>query len=198
MEIIKDVDQGDPEWFSLRIGSLGGSSIGKATAGGQGKVRNQLLYQMAGEILSGEKYEGYRNHHMDRGLELEAAARDLYAFLTGADVEQVAMFKYSDHEHFSPDGVVGDDGIIEIKSVIPSVHVETILSDKVPAAYRKQVQWGLKKREWCDFVSYCPSIKEKPIWIKTVGRDAKVIKELEDGAAKFIEEMLLIVERIKS
>ena len=199
MKIIKNIAQGSDEWFSLRIGSLGGSSIGKATAGGAGKVRKNLLYQMAGEILSGQKYEGFTNHHMERGNELEAKARNSYMAETYNVVEQVAMFKYSDTEHFSPDGDMPDlNGIIEIKCVIPSVHVETILSDKVPSAYRKQVQWGMKGgREFCDFVSYCPAIKEKPIWIKRVKRDAKVIKELEDGAAKFIEELMEIVERIR-
>lgn len=198
MKIIRDINQGDQEWFDLRIGSIGGSSIGKATAGGAGKVRSQLLYQMAGEILSGEKYEGFHNHHMDRGIELEAEARNAYMEETYSIVEQVAMFKYSDHEHFSPDGDMPDqNGIIEIKCVIPSVHVETILADKVPSSYRKQVQWGMKGgRDFCDFVSYCPAIKDRPIWIKRVERDDKVIKELDDGAAEFIKELLSIVERI--
>jgi len=200
MEIIKDIDQLSDEWFALKIGSLGGSGIGKATSGGAGKVRNQLLYQMAGEILSGEKYEGFRNHHMDRGIELEAEAREAYMAETYNVVEQVAMFKYSDHEHFSPDGDMPDqNGIIEIKCVIPSVHVETILSDAVPSAYRKQVQWGMKGgREFCDFVSYSPTIKDRPIWIKRVKRDFKIIRELERGAKEFIEELLETVGRIKN
>ena len=105
----------------------------------------------------------------------------------------------SNHKHYSPDGLVNHDGMIEIKSVIPSVHVETILSDNVPAAYRKQIQWGLHicERKWCDFVSYSPLITDKPIWIKRVYRDEKLIKELDEGADKFIEEMLELVEKIK-
>lgn len=198
MEIIKNIDQGDDAWFKLRIGSLGGSSIGKATAKGAGKTRNSLMYQMVGEILSGQKHEGYHNHHMERGNELEDEARRAYMQETYSVVEQVAMFKYSDHTHFSPDGYMPDQGgIIEIKCVIPSVHVETIISGKVPSAYRKQVYWGMAGGcEFCDFVSYSPTVKPRPIWIKRVHRDDKIISGLKDGADQFIEEMLAMVERI--
>lgn len=105
----------------------------------------------------------------------------------------------SNHKHYSPDGLVGDDGMIEIKSVIPSVHVETILSDVVPAAYRKQIQWGLHicERKWCDFISYSPLITDKPIWIKRVYRDEKLIKELDEGAYTFILELKAVVKRIR-
>ena len=103
------------------------------------------------------------------------------------------------HKHYSPDGLVGDNGMIEIKSVIPSVQVETILSGKVPAAYRKQIQWGLHicERQWCDFISYSPLISCQPIFIIRVERDENLIAELDEGADKFIEEMLLIVKQIK-
>ena len=123
-----------------------------AGSGGQGKTRKQLMYRLAGEILSGEKYVGYSNDHMQRGIEMEAEARQCYELITDKPVEQVAMFQYSDHTHFSPDGDLGD-GIIEIKCTIPSVHIETIISDKIPAAYRKQCAWGLLERDYCDFIS---------------------------------------------
>ena len=105
----------------------------------------------------------------------------------------------SSHKHYSPDGLVGDDGMIEIKCVIPSVHIETILSDRVPAQYRKQIQWGLHicQRQWCDFVSYSPTIVDKPIWIKRVERDEVVINELNEGVNKFINELQNIVEKIR-
>lgn len=188
------------EWFAARIGSIGGSSIASVVAGGQGKMRKSLIYRLIGEILSGVKYEGYQNADMLRGQDQESDARNMYKFITGNSVEQVGLVKDTDHKHYSPDGVVGDDGLIEIKSVIPSVQVETILSDKIPAAYRKQVQWGLHicQRKWCDFISYSPLIVDKPIWIKRVEPDKKLIKELDDGADIFIEEMLSLVNKIKN
>jgi len=195
-----ECEQGTDEWFEARIGSIGGSSIAAVVAKGQGKMRKNLLYRLAGEILSGEKYESYSNAHMERGIEQEAEARDMYEFITGNEVKQVGLVKESGHKHFSPDGLVADDGVLEIKCVIPSVHVETIISDKVPAAYRKQCQWGMFvcESDWCDFVSYSPSVIDRPIWIKRVYRDEKLIEELNGGADKFIEELSAIVDKIKS
>lgn len=198
MQII-ECEQLSEEWMQARLGSIGGSSIASVVAGGQGKMRKNLMYRLAGEILSGEKYESYSNQHMERGIEQEAKAKDLYQFVTGNKVEQVGLVKDSDHKHFSPDGLVGDDGIIEIKCVIPSVHIETIMSDCVPSAYRKQCAWGqhICQRKWVDFVSYSPLIEQKPIWIYRYTSAIKIIKELDEGADKFIKEMLEIVDKIK-
>ena len=199
MEIL-NVDQRSDEWFKLRLGSIGGSSIAEVTAGGTGKTRKTLLYRMAGEILSGQKYNGYQNADMLRGVEQEAEARSLYELVTGTTVQQVGICKESEHTHCSPDGLVGDDGMIEIKCTIPSVHVETIVENVVPAAYRKQIAWslGITGRVWCDFVSYSPTVVDKPILIIRSGRDEKLIKELRASAEKFISEMLEIVKKVRS
>jgi putative phage-type endonuclease len=198
MEILT-CEQGSQAWFDARLGSIGGSSISSVVAGGQGKMRKSLMYRLAGEILSGVKYESYSNAHMERGTEQEADARIEYQMTMNNRVDQVGLIKAGEHKHESPDGLVDPIGKIEIKCVIPSVQVETILSDRVPAAYRKQCQWGLFicEREWCDFVSYSPLVVDRPIWIKRVSRDEKLITELDEGADKFIEEMLAIVEKIK-
>lgn len=199
MEIIKDFQQNTDEWFQARIGSIGGSSIQSVCAKGSGKSRSTLMYRMVGEILSGQKYEGYYNKDMERGLELEPAARNAYEVVTGNEVEQVAMIRATQHKHESPDGLVYKKGKIEIKCVIPSVHVETIHKNVTPSTYRKQIQWGLdiSEREWCDFISYCPVIKQKPIWIHKVFRDEKLIKTMHEEADIFIDEMLELVEKIK-
>jgi len=198
MEILT-CKQGSPEWFDARIGSIGGSSISSVVAGGQGKMRNSLMYRLAGEILSGVKYESYSNAHMDRGIEQEDDARNMYSFFSDNEVAQVGLIKDTPHKHVSPDGLCISDGMIEIKCVIPSVHIETILSDKVPSAYRKQCYWGMCKaeRNWIDFVSYSPLVKDRPIWIKRIEWDEKIINELDEKADLFIEEMLEIVKKIK-
>lgn len=200
MEIIENIDQLSEEWFKMRIGSIGGSSIATAVAKGSGATRNKLLYRMAGEILSGEKYEGYSNDHMKRGIDQEPEARSLYEFMRGVEVDQVALIRMSEHKHDSPDGLVGKNGRVEIKCVIPSVHIETIIQNKVPPAYRKQTQWGLSidEVEWSDFISYSPTIVDRPIFVIRESRNEKLIKELHEGADKFIEEMLEIVKKIRS
>ena len=105
----------------------------------------------------------------------------------------------SNHKHYSPDGLVDDDGLIEIKCTIPSVHIETCILGKVPAQYHKQIQWGLHicQRQWCDFVSYSPTVKARPIWIKRVKRDEKLIAELDAGADAFIKELQDVVSKIR-
>jgi len=199
MEIL-DFEQGSDLWFQARLGSIGGSSISSVVAKGKGKMRNNLLYRLAGEILSGQSYEGYKNYHMDRGNELEDEARSMYELMKNVEVNQVGLIKESDHKHVSPDGLVDPSGAIEIKCPIPSVHVETIIMDRVPPEYFKQCQWTLNvaQRKWLDFISYCPLVSDKPIWIKPVYPDSKLIKELNEGADKFIEELQAIVKKIKS
>uniref|UniRef100_A0A6M3J3F0 Putative exonuclease n=1 Tax=viral metagenome TaxID=1070528 RepID=A0A6M3J3F0_9ZZZZ len=199
MEIIDTIVQGSDEWFAARLGSIGGSSIADVVAGGQGKMRKNLMYRLAGEILSGVKYEGYKNEHMDRGLEQEPDARSFYELISGNTVRQVGLVKESDYIHFSPDGLVDPDGITEIKCTIPSVHIETILQNEIPAAYRKQCQWGLYicQRQWVDFVSYSPLITDKPILIIRRVRDEKLIQELKEGAEKFLMEMAKIIRQVK-
>jgi hypothetical protein len=165
----------------------------------QDKMRKSLLYRLIGEILSGVKYEGYSNADMERGIAQEPDARVMYEFVSDIEVGQIGLVKEGAHKHYSPDGLYEENGLIEIKSVIPSVQVETILSGKVPAAYRKQIQWGLHicQKQWCDFISYSPLVSCQPIFIIQVVRDAKLIKELDEGADKFIKEMLELVEKIK-
>lgn len=199
MEIFKDVVQGTEEWNTLRMGGVGGSSISDAVAGGKGISRKNLLYRLAGEILSGVKYEGYLNSHMERGLEQEIKARELYELMSGNEVEQIGLVKESNYTHYSPDGLVNTDGIIEIKCTIPSVHIETIIDGRIPSAYRKQCQWGLHicQRDWVDFVSYSPLVVDKPILIIRNGRDEKLIQELKEGAEAFLIEMVMIVRKIK-
>ena len=193
---VLDLIQGSDEWHAARIGSVGGSSVSAVMAKGQGKTRKQLLYRMAGEILTGVPYESYKNPHMERGLEQEAEARLAYEMVTGNTVDTVGMFVYGDHKHYSPDGWV-EDGIIEIKCVIPSVHIETIISDKVPSVYRQQIQWGLLHKEWCDFVSYSPLVKDRPIWVRRVYKNESIISGIMSEVDVFIEEMLCLVEEVK-
>ena len=200
MEIIDSFVQGSPEFFKARIGSIGGSSIGKAVAKGEGKTRKQLLYDMVGEILSGEKKDGFKSFHMEEGNKYEDEGRSLYALRNDVEVVQIAMFRDGPHKHASPDGLIGEHGIIEIKTVIPSVFVEAKLTRKIPTPYKKQMLWGLKRsgRLFCDYTVFCPYVKDiDPLLIIRVERNEKEIAELEYGADEFIAEMLEMVERMR-
>lgn len=200
MEIITSFIQGSPEWLQARIGSIGGSAISKAVAKGEGKLRKQLLYDMVGEIISGENKVGYKNHYMDEGLKYEPEARSLYELRFDCNVEQVAMIRNGPNKHTSPDGLIGVDGMLEIKTVIPSVFVEAKLTGKIPTGYRKQMQWGLAQaqRKYCDYAVYCPYLKDiDPLLVIRLKRDEKEIAELELGADEFIKEMIEIVDMVR-
>ena len=192
-----DCEQLSEEWMKARIGSIGGSSIASVVAGGQGKMRKTLMYRLAGEVLSGEKYAGYKNAYMEGGIEHEEEARNLYSLISGYEVVQTGLYKPDDHKHYSPDGEIEPDGLLELKYQIPSIHVEQVVSDKVPGNYLKQIQWGLFvcEKKWCDYCSYSPLVIDKPIWIKRVVRDEKLIKILNDGADKFIEELMDMIRK---
>lgn len=199
MEIIADCEQGDKAWFKHRLGSIGGSSISSVVAGGKGKMRKNLMYRLAGEILSGINYEGYSNYHMDRGTEQEDDSLNVYAAVSGNEIYKPALVKATNYTHYSPDSLCDPDGIIECKSAIPSIHIERIIADKIEGNYFKQIQWGLHicERHWCDFVSYSPTVSIKPIWIKRYFRDERLIEDLKEGVDKFLIEMAKIIRRIK-
>jgi hypothetical protein len=193
-------DQGTDEWKQLRIGSIGGSSIQAVCAKGQGKSRKSLMYRFAGEILSGCKYDGYSNSDMQRGLEQEPDARAAYEWIEDVETEQVALVRSAPGKHYSPDALVSNDGIVEIKCVIPSVQVETIIQGKIPAAYRKQCQWGLHicEREWVDFVSYSPLVKDRDVLIIKAYRDEALIKEMDKEADAFLMELAMMINGIRN
>lgn len=196
--MILTCEQGSDEWFKARLGSIGGSSINSVMAKGKGKMRKSLLYRLAGEILSGEPYQSYQNEHMERGKDQEAEARSLYEFMNDVEVEQVGLFKHSDHKHYSPDGML-PDGLIEIKCTIPSVHIETIDTEKIDTAYFRQMQWGMMicDRPWCDFISYSPLVLAKPMWVYRVERDPALIKEMDAEADDFLYDMARLLKKIK-
>ena len=199
-EIIRGIEQGSPEWHALRLGSLGGSSLNAVLAKGQGKTRQALLYQLAAEILSGEKTETYTNQAMLDGAALEAEAREYYSFISGHEVEQVTLIKADiDRVHNSPDGLIGDDGGLEIKCPLPTTHIETIDTEKIDLKYIRQCQQFLwvSKRAYVDFISYCPKIKVKPMWVKRITPDAGIQGQIETELPVFLRELNELVERVK-
>jgi hypothetical protein len=200
MKIIKNIEQGTDEWFKLRLGSIGGSSIGKVCTGGKGATRTKILHEKIGEILSGKPAVGYKFPHADRGVENEPHARTLYSFMRDVEVEEIAMIKEGKHRHYSADGLVGENGLVEIKTRIPSIYVEAVLRKTMPTSDKRQMQWGLfiSQREWVDYIQYCPEIEDNPILIQRIERDEKLIEELDTKATIFISEMVAAVDKIKA
>ena len=201
MEIIKDVEQGTEEWLNLRFGWITASRFKDVMAGGAGKTRKAYMYHLAAEILTGERAESYTNEYMEWGTQTEPQARAMYELESGYDVDQVSFIRHDTLKAgCSPDGLVGESGLVEFKCPKTTTQIETFLSGKMPAIHAAQVQGQLwiSEREWCDFVSFDPRINgESSYFCTRIERDEDKIKEIENAVIKFQGELMETLEKLK-
>lgn len=194
---IVDCEQGSPKWHAARCGSLGASSIADMTArtkSGWSASRANLAARLVCERLTGAPQESYTNAAMAWGTETEPQARAMYEFMSDIVVEQVGLVLHPHiaKSHASPDGVIGEAGLLEIKCPNSATHIETLLSEDIDGRYIKQMQWQMAvcERSFCDFVSFDPRLPgEMQILIKRVHRDDAMIAELEKEARAFLAEV---------
>ncbi len=194
MEVF-DCDQGSAEWLSVRAGIPTASQFSTVMASGRGggdsKTRRTYMLKLAGEILTGEPMESYSNGHMERGKEMEAEARDAYAFMTDNE-PQIVGFVRNGPKGCSPDSLIGKDGAVEIKTKLPHLQLDVLLRNELPAEHKAQCQGVLwvAEREWIDFVSYWPKL---PIFIHRVYRDDEYIAEMAKAVDAFNAELAELV-----
>jgi hypothetical protein len=188
-----DVNQNSDEWFSLRGGRLTSSNLGKIMANfgkAFGEPAKKYACSIANEQITGEPISSdYSNAHMERGHEQEPIARMIYEDQTFCDVTNGGFFE-SDFIGCSPDGLVGENGVIEIKSVISNVHYTNIKRQAVDPTYRWQCVGNLKftGREWLDFISYCSTYPEgKQIFIHRIRKEdlSEEFKMIDDRVEEF-------------
>lgn len=193
MEIIKDIEQGTEEWLELRFGWITASRFKDVMSGGAGKTRKAYMYHIASEILTGERTKTFSNEYMEWGTETEPQARSMYQLRTGNRVDEVAFIKHdSIKAGCSPDGIIGDDGMIEIKCPKTTTQIETYLSGKMPTCHKAQVQGQLwvAEREWCDFVSFDPRINGAASYMCVrVERDDEYINTLKSAVELFEKDL---------
>lgn len=198
------MEQRSPEWYAARCGSLGASQLNEAlatTKSGWGASRENLKNRIIAERLTGVVEPSYVSKPMQRGIEMEEGARKAYEAATGVFVDEmgIAFHPVLKHTHASPDGLVGDDGLIEIKVPNTTTHIETLRTKKAPAKYINQMMWQMRctGRQWCDFVSYDDRVPESmQLFVVRVERDDKVIAELEKKVADFLTEVEREIERL--
>jgi hypothetical protein len=150
-----------------------------------------------GEVLSGEPISTWSgNAHTERGHAMEADARRMYAMMTDSKPETVGFMRRG-RIGASPDSCVADDGLVEIKSKLPHLHLEALEADRLPPEHVAQVQGQLlvSGRQWCDFVSYWPGL---PIFIKRVYPDAEYHDRLHHEISLFINELDALVEKYRN
>ena len=196
--IIHRCEQGTDEWFAVKAGHLSAHNFHKilSPTGKPSTQAEKYLYQVAGEAVLGHQEEGYTNQWMARGLELEDEARKFYELVTGYEVEQVGFVELNDFIGCSPDGLIGEDGGLEIKCPALATHVKYLLDKKIPTEYIPQVQGNLyvTGRKWWDFLSYYPGLE--PLLLR-VERDEEYIGKLGKSLNMAVERLKEIIEKIR-
>jgi len=191
------IEQGSPEWFAQRLGKLTASRIADAmakTKSGWGASRANYMAQLVAERLTGEAQESYTNTAMQWGKDTEPHARAAYEFRTDATVTPAGFVDHPviEMSGASPDGYVGDYGLVEIKCPNTATHIETLLGTEVPGKYRLQMQWQMActKRQWVDFVSFDPRMPEHMrLFVARIKRDDVLIAQLENDVIDFLGEL---------
>jgi len=193
------MEQRTDDWFQARLTYPTCSCFDRivTTKGEPSKQRVGYMYQLAGEIITGEREQGYQSADMLRGVELEPEARLVYAMENDVEVEQVGFILHESGLYGgSCDGLVNSDGIIEIKCPKATTHIEYLEKGKMPTTYFQQVQGYLLVygREWCDFFSYYPKMKHFQI---RVYPNVEFQEKLHSEIVAFCEELKGLVEKVR-
>jgi hypothetical protein len=191
MQIITEVQQGTPEWLALRLGIVTCSELDSLLVNGKGEAgfgAGAFTYMntLIGERITGELADPFTgNRHTERGHELEGAARILYEDREEVKTTQVGII-LNHGIGYSPDSLVLEEGLTEIKTKLPKLQVEVILGGEIPKEHVAQCQGGLwvSEREWIDFVCYWPGM---PLFIKRAYRDEVMIRKLSERVKTFYE-----------
>lgn len=192
-----DLVQGTPEWLAARAGSLGASQIADVlakTKTGWGASRANVKARIICERLTGNPVETFSNAAMQRGTELEPQARAMYSFHTGHDVTETGIVLHPTiaRTHCSPDGLIGDTGMVEIKCCNAARHIELLTGSEPEDRYVKQCLWQLActGREWVDLAYFHPDLPDAmQLHIVHIKRDAAVIEEMEAAVSAFLGEV---------
>lgn len=202
-----DFPQGSPEWLASRLGHPTASEFATVLAqgrgGGDSKTRRKYMRGLCFERMTGQQSTDFDNAHMRRGREMEPEAREDYAFIRDVEVQpcgHVVLVEESGKIHCgaTPDGFVGEDGLLEIKTKLPHLLIEVHETGDVPAEHVAQVQGQLwvTGRAWCDFFCYWPGM---PPFLKRVRADVDYHKTiLEPGLAKFNAELDELEQLLRS
>lgn len=205
MSYLIEAEQRSPEWFAARLGKATGSrfaDIMARTRSGYSTSRKNYAAELATEWLTNTPTENYTSAAMQWGTDYEPVARGQYELATGNDVVETGFWVHDSLDcGASPDGFIGDDGLIEIKCPNTATHIETLVKNKIPSQYYAQVQgqmW-ITDRKWCDFVSFDPRMPANArLKIVRVERDDVFIGDLEFEITDFLGEVAELVEFIKN
>jgi len=199
------VEQGSPEWFQMRLGKVTASRVADIlakTKTGPSASRQNYLIELAIQRTTGIIQESYSNSAMEWGTQTEPQARVAYEVTTNNFVDKVAFIDHPSIKWFgcSPDGLVSDRGLLEIKCPNSATHWEYFKSKKPPQKYfiQMQAQIAVTNKDWCDFVSFDPRMPDRSqLLIVRVDRDEAFIAEMEAEIKKFLDEVEVEVNLMK-
>lgn len=196
MKIYKDINQGSPEWFEIRVGKVTASHA--QAIGNNGKGLENYILEVVAEMFSSSEKEHYSNEHTERGNELEPIARSMYELQNDVEVEEIGFAEYNDFVGCSPDGLVGKDGMIEIKCPNDKTYFNLLMNEKIDNAYIWQCQMNMLilERKWCDLVFYNPNF-EKSMKIFRLEPDKEMFSKLKEGFEKAEAEITRLVSKYK-
>lgn len=197
--------QGSPEWFAARCGKVTASRVADVVAktrSGYGASRANYMGELIAERLTGVPAASYTNQAMQWGIDTEPMARDAYTFYTDAIVAEEGFIVHPTipASGASPDGLVDDSGLVEIKCPNTATHIDALLSGKIPAKYVTQMQWQMActGRQWCDFVSFDPRMPERlRLFVRRIKRDSAMITDLENEVKSFLFELDAKVKQLE-
>lgn len=200
--IIYECEQHSEAWHEARLGRVTGTRFKNLMSKESTASYQDLLTNIACEIITGRAEDNYVSPTMEKGIETEPEARKEYENSFDTEIRQVGFVipdegnKYHDWIGVSPDGLTYDNGMIEIKCPLMKTHFEYIEGGKLPSEYRYQVQGQLfvTGLEYCDFVSYCEGMK---LFVIRVFPDVELFAEFEQRLDKAIEAILNKIETYK-
>jgi|GEM_PF-826313 len=202
-----DCEQRSDRWYALRLGLMTASNFGKIMADSEEqKGRTKLLYQLAGELFSGQPADTYSNAAMERGREMEAAALEHFEFMNQVEVQRVGFVKRTILNPLgedlvvgcSPDGLVGDDALVQVKTMQPDLLAQLVDSGRFPSEHRAQCQCELwvTGRSVCHLKVFYKGMSLSPIY--KIQRDEAYIARMKDAAEKFAFDLRNLVKRLEA
>lgn len=197
------IEQGSPEWFEARLGKVTASRINDVMMSKDKAGYQNYRAQLVCERLTGRATETFKSPAMQQGNEVEPQARAFYCLETGFDVLVVGLVDHPTIQDAgaSPDGLVGDEGLVQIKCPEPKTHIRTLLGGSVPQLYRYQMQWEMActGRKWCDFASFNSDMPdEMRLHLQRFERDDDLIAEMNTATLALLEEVEKVCTDLQS
>jgi putative phage-type endonuclease len=192
--------QGSAEWRQARLGKVTGSRIADVmatTKSGPSASRANYMAELLIERLTNNEAEHYHSKPMERGLMLESEAMEAYSRLTNSVIDEVGFVPHPTiaMAGASPDGLVGEDGLVEFKCPHAATHLELLLGGQIPTKYIYQMQWAMActGRKWCDFGDYDPRFPQemRMILVRRIPRNRDVINKMETEVINFLDELYM-------